>query len=129
MDLYAENILEHYKHPRNFGLIADAKITGSDLNPLCGDKLTASLVLDDGDKISKFGFEGSGCAISMAAMSMLGEEILNKPIEEVENMGDERIYEMLGVEISPARVKCALLGLSCIKKMTKLYKYEKGKKD
>jgi len=124
MDLFAEIILDNYKNPHHFGLIGDAEINASDLNPLCGDKQTVTLKLED-DKIKDFGFEGSGCAISMAATSLLSDEIIGKSLVEVENIPDQKIYELLGIEISPARVKCALLGLSCIKKAIKWYIAEK----
>jgi nitrogen fixation protein NifU and related proteins len=128
MDIYAEIILDHFKNPRNKGLIAEAQVHGKDLNPLCGDQVTISLKVNDEDEIEKYGFEGSGCAISMAAASMLGEQLTGMKLAEVEKISQEKMVEWLGVEISAARVKCALLALSCIKKAIKIYIHQKNER-
>ncbi len=125
MDIYAEIILDHYKNPRHFELIEDAQLISSDSNPLCGDKITVSLKLDKNNVIENFGFEGSGCAISMASTSLLSEQIIGKTINDVKNISNEDIFKLLEIKISPARVKCALLGLSCIKKAIKWYQFQK----
>ncbi len=116
MDLYAEIILDHFKNPHHFGLLNPADLLGQDSNPMCGDKLKISLRIDGG-KVTDVGFEGEGCAISVAAMSILSDEIIGKTLDEVENFSNDDLYELLGVDISPGRVKCALLGLGCLKQM------------
>ncbi|MBD3270039.1 Fe-S cluster protein [Candidatus Peregrinibacteria bacterium] len=125
MDLFAEIILDHYKNPRNFQILEKADLEGQDSNPLCGDKLHITIKVDENETISSFGFDGEGCAISVGAMSILSEEIIGKSLTEVENFENEALYDLIGVEISPGRVKCALLGLSLIKKLIKIYHEQK----
>lgn len=122
MDLYAEIILDHFKHPRHEGFLEKPDIHVQDNNPLCGDKVTVDLRIDATGKIIDIGFIGEGCAISKASTSILTDEIIGKSLDEIENMPNEKIYELIGIEVSPARVKCALLGLSTIKKGIKIYK-------
>jgi len=126
MDLYQEIILDHFKYPRNEGLLDKPDIFAEDLNPLCGDKVNINLKVDETGKILQMGFVGEGCAISKASTSILSEDIIGKNIDEIELMPDAKIYEMIHVEVSPARVKCALLGLSTIKKAIKIYKVSKN---
>lgn len=113
MDLYQEDILEHYKHPQNYGSLPDATIVQKEHNPTCGDTLTFYLHIEDG-KIADVKFEGEGCAISQAAASMLTEEILGKPAAEAQKMQKEDVLELLGIELGPTRLKCALLSLQGI---------------
>lgn len=110
MDLYAENILEHYKEPKNRGRGQGASSTGKEDNPSCGDWIAVYLWIED-EKIEKIEWEGDGCAISQAAMSMLSEELAGKTIDDVLALKKQDIYEMLGIEISTRRAKCALLCL------------------
>lgn len=126
MDLYGEIILDHFKNPRHCGLIEGAQIVGEDLNPLCGDKVKTSLLTDKTGVIKEFGFVADGCAISVASTSILGESLAGMPISELEKLDNDKLYEMLAVPISPGRVKCALLGLSCLKKSIKIYLAEHG---
>jgi nitrogen fixation NifU-like protein len=119
MDMYGEIILDHFKNPKNKGLIEGADIAGEDLNPLCGDKVKISIVSKDG-KVEKFGFEGEGCAISVASTSILGEKLVGMELSDLEKMENEELLEMIEVPISAGRIKCAMLGLSCIKKAIKL---------
>ncbi len=128
MDLYGEIILDHFKNPRNAGTIDDADIIGEDLNPLCGDKVKAFLKLDENGLIQRFAFCADGCAISVAATSIIGEGLAGLSLQELESLENEKIYEMIGVPISTGRVKCALLGISCIRKAIKLYKAENAEK-
>lgn len=123
MDLYAENILDHFQNPRHHGRLAESTITVDDVNPLCGDKLILDLTLKN-SHIQDIGFDGSGCAISQAAMSMLTEEVLHKSLTDVENFSKDELYKLLGVAISPARVKCALLGYTLLKKAIILLKHQ-----
>lgn len=122
MDIYGEIILDHFKHPRQAGLISDAEATADDLNPLCGDKVKISLKIANGE-ITGFGFEGDGCAISVASTSILGEQLVGMKLAEFEKMNNEEVLEKLGVPISPGRIKCALLGYSCTKKALTVYKH------
>ena len=116
-DLYRELILDHYKNPRNHGLLdpADARAEGQ--NPLCGDEVTITLRLDGGDVVEEVGFEGRGCAISQAATSMLTELVKGKPVTDVAELSKDDLLEELGVPLqqNPARLKCAVLGLGVLK--------------
>lgn len=113
--MYQENILDHYKSPRNFGKIENASVHHNEYNPLCGDKIGLYLVIDKNKKIADVKFSGQGCAISQASASMLTEQIKGKRIEELKKMTKEYILEMLGIPISPVRLKCALLSLDTLK--------------
>jgi nitrogen fixation NifU-like protein len=107
-DLYRDYILEHYRRPHNFGVIEDptASIEGS--NPLCGDRITLQIGIRDG-VVERVGFTGRGCAISQASASLLTDEIKGKPVADVEAFRADDLLELLGIEISPARLKCAML--------------------
>lgn len=113
-ELYRENILEHYQHPRNKGTLEDADITYEDANPLCGDRIRMDFKIRDG-RIEKVRFSGTGCSISQAAASMMAERIEGKTLEEVKALGREDVLEMIGIELGPVRLKCALLALKTIK--------------
>jgi nitrogen fixation NifU-like protein len=113
-DLYRENILEHYKHPRNKGTLEHPDITYEDANPLCGDKIRMDINVRDG-KIADVRFSGVGCSISQAAASMLCEAIEGKPVDEVKQLGRDDMLEMLGIELGPVRLKCGLLALKTLK--------------
>ena len=112
--MYRENILDHYKHPHNHGEIKNPDIKFTENNPLCGDVITVNLKLDD-HKVEDIKFRGSGCAISQSAMSMLTDEIKGKTLEEVKNIKREDIINLLGIDVGPVRIKCAVLGLIAIK--------------
>jgi nitrogen fixation protein NifU and related proteins len=114
MDLYAENILQHYKNPQGKRPLASETVKHEEINHSCGDALTISLSLHDG-KVSDLGWDGTGCAISQAAMSMLSEELRGKTTEEIEAMTPKHIYDLLSVPIGPRRFKCALLCLHTLK--------------
>jgi nitrogen fixation protein NifU and related proteins len=113
-DMYRDYILDHYKNPRNSGELPGATNTYHDSNPLCGDEITMSLLIDD-DHVKDVRFQGKGCAISQASASILTEEIKGKTLDEVKAIDRQHILENLGIPISPARVKCALLGLKTLK--------------
>ena len=112
-DLYRDYILEHYRHPHNFGIIEapDARYEGA--NPLCGDRITMMLGIRNG-VVGEVAFTGRGCAISQASASLLTDEIRGKPVADVEKMTPDDVLELLGIEISPARLKCALLSLDTV---------------
>ncbi len=107
-DLYRDYILEHYRRPHNFGVIEDpsASIEGS--NPLCGDRITLQIGVHDG-VVERIGFTGRGCAISQASASLLTDEIKGKPLTEAAAFRADDLLDLLGIEISPARLKCAML--------------------
>ena len=113
-DLYRQNILDHYQNPRNFGTLAKPDISVEDSNPLCGDKIRMDLLVEDG-RVKDVRFSGVGCSISRAAASMLTEEIKGKTLDEVKRIGRDEVLEMLGIELGPVRLKCALLALKTLK--------------
>lgn len=121
MDLYTENILDHNENPRHWGKLEHATISAEDSNPLCGDKIYYDLKFD-GDKLTNIGFYGKGCAISKAAGSMLSEYAVDKTKEELENLQKEAVLELIGIPLSPARIKCGLLGFAVLKKALTLLK-------
>ena len=114
-DLYRELILDHYRNPRNKGRLEEPDISYEDDNPLCGDHLRLTLKLDENDRVIAVGWDGEGCAISQASASLLGEEIEGKTLEELKGFSKEDILELLGISISPVRLKCALLSLKVLK--------------
>jgi nitrogen fixation NifU-like protein len=107
-DLYRDYILEHYRRPHNFGPLEDATVTREGANPLCGDRITLQLDVKDG-VVTSVGFTGRGCAISQASASLLTDEIKGKPLAEVQAFGADDLLDLLGIQISPARLKCAML--------------------
>jgi nitrogen fixation NifU-like protein len=113
-DLYRENILEHYKQPRNFGELEDPDLEFEDNNPLCGDELKVQLHVDDG-RISDVRFSGHGCAISQASASMASEEIVGMSVDDLIRLDRDFVLDLLGIEISATRMKCALLTLKVLK--------------
>ena len=113
--LYRENILEHYKRPRNFGRPDEFDLDFEDTNPFCGDEQHVFIRLDAEERVAEVTFEGKGCAISTAATSMLTEELEGKTREEVIHLPKEFVLDLLGIEISATRMKCALLGLKVVK--------------
>jgi nitrogen fixation protein NifU and related proteins len=112
--LYREAILDHYKHPRRKGHLDNPDISHHDHNPFCGDEITIELKVED-DRVVDAAFDGRGCAISQATASMLMEEIVGKSLDELKQLDKEYILEMLGIEIGPVRLKCALLPLKVLK--------------
>src|SRR5213082_3887209 len=118
-DLYRENILEHYKRPHNWSPPAPelqrVDLQFHDLNPLCGDELTVKLAVGEGQRINDVRFEGHGCAISQAAASMAGDEIKGMTVPEVLALDRSFVLELLGIDISAQRMKCALLSLKVLK--------------
>ena len=112
-DLYRDYILEHYRRPHNFGILEDPDARFEGANPLCGDRITMMLGIRDG-VVSEIAFTGRGCAISQASASLLTDEIKGKPVEDVAKMMPDDVLELLGIEISPARLKCALLSLDTV---------------
>lgn len=116
MSLYRENILDHYKNPRNFGKIPGSSKSSHAENPSCGDSISMDVVIDKG-KFEDIKFTGEGCSISIATASILTEELKGKPISTVIDYNLEKLEELLGIEIVPARKKCAKLPLNILKKI------------
>ena len=114
-DLYRENILDHYKHPHNWGELEQADLEFHDLNPLCGDELKVQLVVGDGGRIEDVHFSGHGCAISQAAASMTSDEVKGMAVEELLALDRSFVLDLLGIDISATRMKCALLSLKVLK--------------
>jgi nitrogen fixation NifU-like protein len=118
-DLYRENILQHYKNPRNWSPpnpeLEDPDLEAEDLNPLCGDELKVQLKVDPEGKIEDVRFSGHGCAISQASASMTSDEIVGMPIDELLRLDRSFVLELLGIDISATRMKCALLSLKVLK--------------
>jgi nitrogen fixation NifU-like protein len=113
--LYREVILDHYKSPRNHGLLEPRDAFAEGQNPLCGDEVAVSVRFGAGDVIEEVGFEGRGCAISQAATSMLTEMIKSRKASEVAEMPKEELLEEIGIPLTPVRLKCAILGLGVLK--------------
>lgn len=114
MDLYAEEILDHYKHPRHFGHLGEPSLVYHDTNPFCGDEITLELKIENG-RVADVAFTGRGCAISRAAASMMSEEIIGMSLDELRKWQKEDIVDLLGIEVGPVRIKCALLPLKALK--------------
>ena len=112
-DLYRDYILEHYRRPHNFGVIESPDMRWEGANPLCGDRITMTLTVRDG-RVADVAFTGRGCAISQASASLLTDEIRGKSLADVERITPDDVLDLLGIEISPARLKCALLSLDTL---------------
>ncbi len=115
MNIYAQNILDRYKKPYHKDKEIQVSIEHEEVNHSCGDKLKIELEIES-DKIKNYTFTGVGCAISQASADILGDLIIDEYIESVENMTKDELFEVLGIEISPRRTKCALMGLIATQK-------------
>ena len=111
--LYKEIVLDHYKNPHNFGELDPADYTAEDSNPLCGDQIRMDLRVDDGI-VTDVKFNGRGCAVSIASASILTDMVLGRPLEEVRQISKEELLDEIGIPVSPARMKCATLGLTVL---------------
>ena len=114
MNVYQEELLDHYENPSNYGVLSNPDISHEEDNPLCGDKIRMDLLVED-DTIKEVRFCGYGCTISLAAASMLTEKIEGKTLTEVKNLSRGDIMDMIGIPLGPVRVKCALLALKVLK--------------
>lgn len=117
--LYREKILEHYKHPHNQGSIEEPDMEAEVSNPTCGDDLTFQAAVKNGE-ITDIKFDGEGCALSIAAASMLTDEVKGEDVATVKNISDERLFTLLGLEkdaVSPMRMKCVLLSRDGVQQM------------
>ena len=114
-ELYRENILEHYKQPHNWGELPQPDLEFEDFNPLCGDELKVQIKVDGDNRVEELRFSGHGCAISQASASMASDEVIGMPVDELIRLDREFILELLGIDISATRMKCALLSLKVLK--------------
>ncbi|MFB6185734.1 MAG: iron-sulfur cluster assembly scaffold protein [Halobacteriaceae archaeon] len=124
-DMYRQQILDHYKNPRNYGEIEDPTFSHIGHNTSCGDELEFDVVLGEDDEIiQKVAFRGEGCAISQASASMLSEQLPGMTVDEVLDMDRDDILDMLGVEVTPMRIKCAVLSEKVVQDGVKIYEGE-----
>jgi nitrogen fixation NifU-like protein len=120
-NLYQENILDHYENPYHRGTMEHPTLEYRDLNPLCGDEVCIQARLDETGCLAEVYFEGKGCVISLAAASMLIEEIEGKPLAEVKKLDRQAMLDLLGIPLTAMRVKCAMLALRTLEKAIQLY--------
>lgn len=114
-DLYREQIIERYKNPQYRGHLDPHDIQFADDNPLCGDHIEITIRVNGDNKVAEAAFEGKGCAISQASADLLVESIHGKTLDEVKAMNKEDVLDLLGIELGPVRLKCALLSLKVLK--------------
>lgn len=114
-DLYRETIIDHYKNPSYRGHLDPHDISFEDDNPLCGDHIQIDLRVDPAGRVTEARFDGKGCAISQASADLLVESILGKSLEEVKALTKQDVLDLLGIELGPVRLKCALLSLKVLK--------------
>jgi len=114
-ELYRDYILEHYKEPHHFGELEPHDLSAHDVNPLCGDELGVHLKVDDDGTITDLAFHGKGCAISQASASIASEEFIGMKVDDVAKLDAEWMTDLLGIDISPTRKKCALLNLKVMR--------------
>jgi nitrogen fixation NifU-like protein len=113
--LYREQILDHYKNPQNFGELDRFDLTFEDTNPLCGDELRVQLRLGEDGRIEDLRFAGKGCAISQASASLVSDEVKGLTVDELLRLDKQFVLDLLGIDISATRIKCALLSLKVLK--------------
>ena len=114
-DLYREQIIDRYKRPLMRGVLDPHDFTYEDDNPLCGDRIRIDVRVDGKGHVHEAAFSGQGCAISQASADLLTESIIGKSVEEVKALGKEQVLDLLGIELGPVRLKCALLSLKVLK--------------
>ena len=108
--MYRQQILDHYKNPRNYGELEDATFEHVGENPMCGDTIKMYVKLDDdGETVERVSFVGDGCAISQASASMLSQDLHGRTLDEIREMDRDDIFDLLGIDVNPMRVKCAVL--------------------
>jgi len=119
--LYSDILLDHFRHPRNYGSLDAPDISNEQFNPLCGDRIRLELKFDQ-SRVSEARFKGDGCAISTAAASLLTELVLGEDVEELTNISDAQLISALESNIQPARLQCALLPLQALREGLKNYR-------
>ncbi len=118
--LYREELLDHYRHPRNYGELPDAQVCTEVLNPSCGDQITLQISVE-GPKIVRIAFQGKGCVISQASASMLTEHALRVTLDELKSLDKDAMLSLMGITLGPTRLRCALLSLECLHNALALY--------
>ncbi|MFB6114422.1 MAG: Fe-S cluster assembly sulfur transfer protein SufU [Halodesulfurarchaeum sp.] len=125
-DMYRQQILDHYKNPRKYGTLEDPTFTHRGHNPSCGDEIEFDVTLNgSGKTIEDVAFEGDGCAISQASASMLAQRLPGMTLDEVEELDRDDVLDMLGVDISPMRIKCAVLPEKVVQDGAAIYRGER----
>ena len=125
-DMYRQQILDHYRNPRNYGELEDPTFSHIGENPSCGDEITVDVQLDDdGEVIEDVRFRGEGCAISQAAASLLTSEIRGLTLDELHDLDRDDVLDLLGVEVTPMRIKCAVLAEKVLQDGAELYEGDK----
>lgn len=119
-DMQAEIVLEHYRDPHNYGKIENASVSLTESNPVCGDTVNISLLIEDG-VVKEVKFVGKGCSISQASASMLTDRVVGKTLEELKGMEEDNIIDMIGLKLGPSREKCALLSFNTLQKCISHY--------
>ncbi len=119
--LYKEELLDHYRHPRNYGELADAQVRAEAQNPACGDEVLMQ-VRTDGDHINKIAFQGKGCVISQASASLLTVHALKSTIKKLEALTKDDMLKLIGISLGPTRLRCALLALEGLQKALAMLK-------
>ena len=114
-DLARDVIIEQSKNPSHRGTLDPHDISFADNNPLCGDHIQIDLRVDINGVVTEAMFDGHGCAISQASADLLMESIIGKPLEEVKKLNKQDVLDMLGIDLGPVRLKCALLSLKVLK--------------
>ncbi len=124
-DMYRQQILDHYRNPRNYGELEDPTFSHVGHNTSCGDEIEFDVVLaDDGETVERVAFSGDGCAISQASASMLSEKLPGMTLTEIADLDRQDILDMLGVEVTPMRVKCAVLAEKVVQDGAKIHEGE-----
>jgi len=114
-DLYREQIVDRFKNPRRRGTLDPHDFTYEDDNPLCGDRIRIDVRVDADNRVTAAAFSGQGCAISQASADLLTESVVGKTLDEVKQISKDDILELLGIDLGPVRLKCALLSLKVLK--------------
>ena len=124
-DMYRQQILDHYRNPRNYGELEGATFSHVGENTSCGDEIKVFVALDSEDRVEAVTFTGDGCAISQAAASLLSEEVRGMTIEELYELDRDDVLDLLGVEVTPMRIKCAVLAEKVLQDGARVYEGEK----
>lgn len=119
--LYREELLDHYRHPRNYGELNNSQLSAEVVNPSCGDQITLYIFVEH-DRLTGISFHGKGCVISQATASMLTEYVKNKTLDDLDKVGHETVLSLLGIPLGPTRMRCALLPLETLHKAIELYR-------
>ena len=120
-NLYRQELLDHYRHPRNYGILPHAHTSTEILNPSCGDQISLQLAVADG-RLDQVRFQGKGCVISLAAASLLTERVLHKPLDLLEAFSKDDMVDLVGIPLGPTRLRCALLALEALHRAIALYR-------